>query len=149
MIDHLLQFPDFATAVAALTPLGLCATDRDNTAALASNVILNIGGANDQSIRVVLSDAVWDKSNPDPRLWTITTPEVLASGWCCIVSKDVLDPALRDLVGNACRLIADRDAADAGQSFMLYTAPDMDPALLGSARVEPTAAGSRYPFGVG
>lgn len=152
MIDHLLSFASMADAVTALSPLGFASTgiDREtheSASSFASNVILNIGGANDQSIRIILSEAIWDRSDPDPHNWTITTPEVLAAGWHAIVCRDAIDTNLRDLPGNACRLIADRDAALRGESFMRYLAADIDPAVLASARVEPTPAGARYPFG--
>jgi hypothetical protein len=150
MIDHLCSFPSAADAATALHPFGLAGQDRDGNPTFAAPVILNIGGANDQSIRIILQEAVWDRSDPDPQNWTITTPEVLASGWSCIVVRPSLDAGLRDLPGNACRLIADRDAAIAGNpAFIVYTAPDLDMGLLNTARVEPTPCGSRYPFGSG
>lgn len=147
MIDHLIAAPDRATMAAMLAPLGLASVAQDGSTSFAADVCLNVGGPNDESLRVILADAVWDKSDPNPRNWTITTPEVLAQGFFVIVAKDALDPALRDLPGNACRLITDRDAAVRGESFIRYTAPDMDPQVLTTARVEPTFAGSRYPLG--
>jgi hypothetical protein len=149
MIDHLITFESAAAAATALQPFGLASFDENEQPTFAAPVILNIGGANDQSIRIILSEAVGDRSDPDPQNWTITTPEVLASGWHCIVVRPALDEALRDLPGNACRLIADRDAAIAGNpAFIVYTAPDLDQGLLNTARVEPTPSGARYPFGV-
>lgn len=71
----------------------------------------------------------------------------LFTGWFIVIALPTLDPSLRDLPGNACRLIADRDAADAGQSFIRYTAADLEPGILSMAKVEPTFAGSNYPFG--
>lgn len=68
-------------------------------------------------------------------------------GWFIVIALSALDAGLRDLPGNTCRLIADRDAAAQGQSFIRYLAPDMDPAALGEAHVSPTFAGSQYPFG--
>jgi hypothetical protein len=64
-----------------------------------------------------------------------------------VIALPALDPALRDLPNNECRLIADRDAALRGDPFMLYLAQNIDPALLLVSRVEPTFAGSDYPFG--
>lgn len=140
MIDHLIVFPDRATAAQTLG-----GTEHNGVWYLPANVILNIGGPNDESVRVILQEAVWDRT--DPMAPVLVTPEVLASGWHCIVARDALDPMLRDLPDNACRLIADRDAALAGQSFIRYTASDFDPALLGTARVEPTPSGANHPFG--
>lgn len=141
MIDHLIEFASRQAAAEALGGFYDAETERW---LLPAHVILNIGGANDESIRVILSEAVWD--NTDPMNPVLATPETLAAGWYCIVAKDALDPALRDLPDHACRLIADRQAALAGQSFIRYTAADLDPALLGTARVEPTPAGANYPF---
>lgn len=147
MIDHLLRFDDRASAVAALAPLGLApGGDLD-----LSRCILNIGGPNEESVRVIEQDAVWDRSGPDdPRNWTITTPEVLAEGFFVIVALPGLSPELRDLPGYACRIVTDRDAAVAGSpDFMLFVTddPTFDHAALSTDRVEPTPAGSRYPFG--
>lgn len=69
------------------------------------------------------------------------------SGWFINVALPVMSAELRDVDGNACRLIASREAADLGQPFLVYVAPDMVPEILGEARVEPTFAGSNYPFG--
>lgn len=142
MIDHLMTF---ATRQAAAQALGGFQDQQSGKWRLPAHVLLNISGANDESVRIILSEAVWDRT--DPMKPVLITPEVLASGWHCIVAKDALDPALRDLPDNACRLIADRDAALAGQSFIRYIASDLDPALLGTARVEPAPSGANYPFG--
>jgi len=143
MIDHLLLFPSRDAAGAALAPLGL-AFENKGAYSFAANVILNVGGPNDESIRVVIQDAVWDRSDP-PRL---TTPEVLAPGWYCVVCEAALKPPLRDLPNNICRSISDRDKAVAGDpQFITYLAKNTDPQLLANARIEPTALGSRYPFG--
>ena len=68
-------------------------------------------------------------------------------GWWIVIALATLDPALRDLPGGACRLIADRDAAGRGETFVRYLASDIDPASLAASRVEPSFAGSDYPFG--
>jgi hypothetical protein len=70
------------------------------------------------------------------------------SGWYVVIALPALSEALRDIPGNACRLIADRDAADRGERFMRYVAADLSPGDLASAHVEPLFAGSGYPFGV-
>lgn len=142
MIDHLMEFESRQVAAQVL---GGSYHEESGRWLLPANVILNIGGANDESVRVILSEAVWDRS--DPMGPVLVTPEVLASGWYCIVACDAIDPALRDLPDQACRLIADRDAALAGQPFIRFVAADMPQELLASARVEPTPAGANYPFG--
>lgn len=142
MIDHLLRFTDRAAAGTALAPLGL-ASESDNFAA---NIILNVGGPNDESVRVILQDAVWDHSDPENPV--LTTPEVLAPGWYCVACEPLVNVTLRDLPDNACRLIADRKSAVAGDpNFIVYTAPDLDPDMFATARVEPLPLGGRYPFG--
>lgn len=70
------------------------------------------------------------------------------SGWYVVIALPVLSAALRDIPGNACRLIADRDAAARGESFIRHTAADLTPGDLAAAHVEPLFAGSGYPFGV-
>lgn len=122
MIDHLLRFE---TRQAAEAVLG---------SPLPPNVILSHGGGNDESARVILQ----------------TDPLVLAEGWYCTVARPALDPVLRDLSGYACRLIADETIAKSGSpDFLLYVAPDIPSEVLATARVEPTRAGTRYPFGAG
>lgn len=148
MIDHLISAPSAAAMAALLAPLGLATVAEDGTISWAPNVILNIGGPNDQSIRVILQDAVWDRSDPDPRNWSVVQPAVLAEGFFLIVASDMLDARLIALSDNALRLAADREKAAAGDpDFMEFVASDMDPGVLATARVEPTALGSRYPFG--
>lgn len=77
----------------------------------------------------------------------VVTPHVPFSGWYVVIALPALSEALRDVPGNACRLIADRDAADRGEPFIRYTAADMTPDVLGAAHIEPLFAGSGYPFG--
>jgi hypothetical protein len=128
MIDHLLSFDSAVAAATALQPLGLASLTGD-IPLFGPAVFLNTGGADNGSLRVILPFGV------------------LQPGWHCIVERTTIDPALRDLPGDACRLITDRDLAAAGDaSFRLYLAQNMDPALLSTARVRPTLAGPRYPF---
>ena len=146
MLDHLLRFPSRADAGAALAPLNL-ATEQDGQWILADNVCLNIGGPNDESIRVGTQRVEWDFSDPENPVQT--QPEVLIPGWYCIVADSLVNESVRDLPDNVCRLIANREAAIAGDpNFILYTAPDLTPETMASvAFVEPTFAGSQYPFG--
>lgn len=69
------------------------------------------------------------------------------SGWYIVIMERSLSAALRDLPGNACRLITDRDAAERGDPFILYAALDVTQEMLGQARIEPVPLGSGYPFG--
>lgn len=146
-VDHLVKAADAPTMAALLAPLGLATVAQDGSIAWAPNVILNVGGPNDQSIRVILADAVWDKSDPDPHNWTITTPEMLEAGFFIMVAEAALDARLVTLPGNALRMATDRDAAAAGNpNFIDFLAVDFDQALLTTARIEPTPLGSNYPF---
>lgn len=124
MIDHLLNFADEAAAKQAIPQYVVY--DTDDQGKWRTNLCFA-----DISVYVIV-DGV----------------RVAFPGWFIIVALSELDPTLRDLPDNACRLITDREAAVAGSpTFMRYVAADMDPAVLSSARVEPTPAGSNYPFG--
>lgn len=65
-------------------------------------------------------------------------------GWFLVISLTALSPELRDLPG--CMLIADRDAADRGEPFIVYLASSFDPADLETTQAEPLFAGTDYPF---
>jgi len=78
MIDHLLRFNTYAAARAAF---GLGESDP-----IPPNVCLNIGGPNNQSVRIVTQEAVWD--NTDPENPVLVTPEQILSGWWCIVALE-------------------------------------------------------------
>lgn len=148
-IDHLMAFASSAAAVTALSPFGLAALDKNNNQTFSAPVILNVGGANNNSARIVKEKAVWDRSAPDPKNWTQTKPEVLETGWQCIVVRTKLDTQLRDLPGNACRMIVDRDKANAGDAnCVLYVAPDITKEQFVAYHTEPTPLGARYPFGM-
>lgn len=129
MIDHLIRFVDEATARADpvvgqyWTPVST-----DNPGSWRGNVTIpNV------SVYSLAADGV------------TRTPY---AGWFIVIALPHRDLNLQLLAGNACRLISDRGLANAGnQDFILYTAPDVAPADLAAAHVEPTFAGSRYPFG--
>lgn len=87
---------------------------------------------------------------------TVTDPDTGATyqqeirrpfpGWFIDIALGALDPALRALPG--CILIADRDKAAVNDpTFLLYTQPGITQDELNAAHVEPTFAGSKYPFG--
>lgn len=146
MIDHLLRFSDRVEAGTVLETVGL-AQQTDTDWFFSANVCLNIGGPDDESIRVGVQRSVWDFSDPENPIET--QPEILIPGWYCIVSLDLLNTDIRDLPNNVCRLITDRDLANNGDpNFTLYTAPDLTQETINSvAFVEPTFSGSNYPFG--
>lgn len=124
MIDHLIR----------------CATQED-----AETLVRQFGRSRAHTCRVILQDAEWDVSD-DPENPVLVTPEIVAEGHHVWVALDALDESLRGLPENACRLIADRDAALAGQPFLLHQAPDIPPETMATARIVPVPAGSGYPF---
>lgn len=124
-IDHLLRFPDEATAKAdPIVGKYYTPASDDGPGQWRGDVCL-----------------------PGLSVYTIATGQADA-GWFLLIALPALDQNLRDLPNGACRLIADRDAANAGsQSFILYTASDVTQAELASKAIAPTFAGSNYPFG--
>lgn len=119
--DHLLRFPDEVTAQAALPEYWIAPSENLPHGAWRGNVCI-------PGVSVSTEDG------PFP-------------GWFIVIALPAVSATLRDLPDSGCRLIADRDAANAGQPFLRYVAADMDPGALASARVVPTFAGSTYPFG--
>lgn len=89
--------------------------------------------------RVVLARSTWNFSNPEHPVEM--TPEQTVPGFFITVTLPSIDPALRDLPGNACRLIGESDTGE-----IVYTAPDLDPGLLATAIIEPMPAGAAYDF---
>jgi hypothetical protein len=87
----------------------------------------------------------WDQSRE------LVSPEEVLPGFWVAIALTELSTTLRDLPNEACRLITDRDAANAGQSFAqftVYASPSLDLQAVQSYRVAPVFAGSKYPFGV-
>lgn len=117
IIDHLLRFQDEATAQAALPEYWLAEAD------------------------------AWRGDLCIPGVSVFTEADGPFAGWFIIIALPAVSATLRDLPDHACRLIAERDTANAGQPFLRFVAADMDPGVLASARVVPTFAGSTYPFG--
>jgi hypothetical protein len=137
MHDYILSFPSEAAAHAALDPLGY---GTDGTAWDQSRVIPNI--------RIITAEAVYEGEGMDRKL--VSPEEVLPGFWVAIALTE-LSTTLRDLPNEACRLITDRDAANAGgtfQQFTVYASPSLDLQAVQSYRVAPVFAGSKYPFGV-
>jgi hypothetical protein len=123
MLDYVMMFADEAAARAALP---------DHTAGdgWAGHVIA--------PQKVVLARATYAASGD-----TIveTSPEVVVSGYFLTVSLPAISPELRDMPGNACRIIGDR-----ATGAVVYAAPDLDPGMMSTAIIEPAPAGARYAY---
>jgi hypothetical protein len=65
------------------------------------------------------------------------------ANWRVIIAKAAPDPSLSSLP--SCHLVADREAAAAGRPFILQSI--LGDAQLAELALEPTFAGSTYPFG--
>lgn len=124
LIDHLMMFDSEVAAFAALPQHS--STDPDT-----QTISWNASYA--MPVQVFIPDGNGGE-----------TPIAKTFVWLALPA---LDESLRDMPGNACRLIADRDAADAGKPFLLYRAPDLTDDVFSAARVEPVFAGTKYPFG--
>lgn len=129
MIDHLLRFASGAAA---------------QTDAVVSAYYINGNWRGDVCLPNV---QVWqpsaDTQSTDGHGNKIITHSYLPY-WHIMISLPTLDQALRN--HPACTIVADRDAANAGKPFILYTsivAPDS----LANYDLSPTFAGSGYPFG--
>lgn len=84
----------------------------------------------------------------DPTTAEVTETRSYFAGWFIVIALDHQDAGLQSVANGGCRLIADREAATAGKpNFIVYAASDVTPGDLAAAHVEPTFAGSRYPFG--
>lgn len=124
IFDHLLRFADEADARQALPQLYNAEGGWDGSRVIAP-------------ISIITAEAEGE------------TPEQTLPGFWLAIALPELSTELRDLPNEACRLIADRVAANAGQSFIRYLSPSVDPQIIATARVAPIFAGSRYPFGSG
>lgn len=124
MYNHFCMFADEAAAIGALGAHGQQAPDGwqwDGSRVTAGQ-------------RVILSRGVWDYSDP-------TNPVEIAAeqtlpGFSITITLPDVDVAIRDLPGNACRLIG-----HAATSAIVYTAPDMDATVLSTGIIEPMPAG--------
>lgn len=95
-------------------------------------------------ISIITAEAVYEGEGMEREL---VSPEEKLPGFWIAIALPELSETLRDLPDEACRLIADRAAANAGQQFVVYLSPSVDPQLIATARVSPVFAGSKYPFG--
>jgi hypothetical protein len=127
--DHLVYFADQTTAFAAIP---------QHTVTDPKTQVVSLN----PSYALPVTVSVPDPNNPGS---TIPMP-----GYYAWISLPAPDATLQSLPNNACRLIADRDAAKAGKpmsSWLLYRAPDLTDAVFAVATVSPVFAGSNYPFG--
>lgn len=138
MIDYILNFPDEATAQAALADWRY--TDEEtNTSGWAPKSKCGV-----IEIKVILQKAVWDNSDIESPI--LVTPQALSSGfWMAIAMPNVDDAfwAMPFVVSEH-----DRQMAKNGLEHTLRTklAPEQ---IAGVKAIEPTFAGSNYPFGAG
>jgi hypothetical protein len=134
MFDHLLTFETEDAAKAALPSYG---SEVDGTWNWNESACL-------PNVAIVLSDAVWDYSDPESPVEV--SPRETFPGWHIVVSLPQRSAELEGLPGNACRLVASRALMGTGE-FLVYTAPDLDLGIVSSARIDPVFAGAEYPFG--
>lgn len=95
-------------------------------------------------LKIITEEAVYDASNPP----VFVSPQVSLEGfWLAIALPEVSD-ALLALPNDACRIITNRTAAEAGENFFVFVSSVVETSILTGARVAPVFAGSHYPFGV-
>lgn len=127
LIDHLVMFTDEPTAFAALPQHTVVDEDTQITSwnpGYAMPVTVSVPDGNNDGGMVQL---------PEYFVW-ISLPFIAA--------------LIQNLPNNACRIIADRDAFEAGDpNFIKYQAPDLTQEVLNTAQISPVFAGTHYPFG--
>jgi hypothetical protein len=79
----------------------------------------------------------------DPNGTSYVVRHAYDTNWRLIIAKGAPDPSLLSLP--SCHLVTDREAAAAGRSFILQSI--LSEAELTGLALEPTFAGSSYPFG--
>ena len=138
MIDHILVFPDEATAFKVLIPLGMGNNDNKGKNFWNQSFVI-------PNIQIITSEAVWDMSNPQKPV--LKSPQVTLPGFWIAIALPKYSKDLVTLPGDVCRLVVDRDlAALNNPNFIRYVSPTVDTALLSTARVAPVFAGSAYTF---
>lgn len=143
MFDHLMNFADEATAKADPVVGRYWLADPDLPAGGAWRGDVCIPGL--AVYQVTGTQAVTDPTTGQTYQQDIRQPY---PGWWIAIALPALDPALQADAG--CVLITDRGKAAAGEpGWQLYAAPSVTPQDLAATRVEPTFAGSNYPFGAG
>lgn len=128
MFDHLLTFPNEATARAMLAAF-IMPAGWDESRVLAP-------------VRIVTQDAVWDMRDPErPKL---KSPEKAMPGFHLVIALATPSPDLMQMA--PCLFVADRAKAAMGEPFLVYASDDLDLLALAKARVEPMFAGANYDF---
>lgn len=128
MIDHVMDFPDEASAFAALGPLGFATQDASRVWQWDTSRVIP-GQA------IVKTEAVWD--NKDPKNPVLVSPEVKEAGFWVLVSLVAGSPALKAMASLS--QVRDRDKANLGQSYV-----SDDKGVVGASRLAPVFAGSKY-----
>ena len=138
MYDHILTFASEPVARTELAGLGYAASDGNGGWVFDDSCVL-------RGVSVVLADAVW--SYADPNAPVLVTPQQVLPGYWVVISRHAPDDQIKGLANAACRLIADSALGEAGQPFIVWTAPDLNLAVLATViRIEPTLAGRQYDF---
>ena len=134
MFDHIIKGGDSEADALALLP------DYHSDGDWRGDVVI-------PNLKIITADAVWDTSDPqEPVL--VSAEESLPGFWLAIALPEV-SQVLIALPNDACRLIADREAAGRGEEYIRYVSPAVEPSMLTTATVAPVFAGSAYPFGSG
>lgn len=143
IIDTLLHyFPGTRAAtkdeiLADLTPLGYAsAASEYGPAALDTSCAM--------WVELVIADAVWDNTDPDHPV--LVTPRQVYPGLAVWIACDHVDDALWNLTGNVARLQADRDKHAAGDPSWLIRSR-ISAGDMATVAVQPSYAGTNYPFG--
>lgn len=134
MIDHLITAPDEATLIATLPQYRLPADNESPERwGHASGRVDFI-----RDVALIRAKATYDEAGE------IVTPEDRVGGFTLSIGRQDADMSLATL--GLPFIIADRDAARRGEPFIVATnyAPEQ---IAGIVAVEPTWAGSAYPFG--
>jgi hypothetical protein len=142
LIDTLLYYgPTTRTAtreeiLAELKPLGFAVADEED--------VLSLDGSKAMWVELVVQQAVYD--NTDPENPVLVTPRSVLPGLAVWACSPTPNDDLWNLPNGVARLEADRDAHAAGSPSWLLRARS-SPELIASIAVEPSYAGTGYPFG--
>lgn len=95
-----------------------------------------------------LSAGEWNRSMtfPDVRLVVSAEPYACFPGWWIVVTTEGEGPDAELAAIEPCRMVANREAAQAGEPFV-YSGLRADPAQIAQiVRIDGLPAGSSYPF---
>lgn len=142
MIDHLINFPDEATAQAdPIVGKYYTPASDDGPGGWRGDICFVV-----RVYKVTGSEQITDPETG--QTYSQDTREFYP-GWCIWIALAALDETLRDLPNNACRIIADYAEWQASNpEFIRYLAPDFDQSTLSDWHIEPAPAREvQYPFG--